>query len=127
MRAALPFVTGSLSAFRTSLSNDLVFDPDTTRNEPVPASTPAPNVYVAMRQTDGEVVLVLANFNAEPVAQPGVSAGVSALRAGWPATDESGSTPVAALAPAADGSFQNWVPVAELPGESVTVIRWRQP
>ena len=101
--------------------------PALRHGEPVPVSTPAPNVYVAMRQADGEVVLVLANFNAEPVAQPGVSAGASALRAGWPVTDESGSVPVAALAPAADGSFQNWAPVAELPGESVTVIRWRQP
>ncbi len=32
-------VVGSISAFRTALSNDLVFDPSTTRNEPVPAST----------------------------------------------------------------------------------------
>ena len=101
--------------------------PALRHGEPVPASTTAPNVYVAMRQTDGEVVLVLANFNAIPVAQPEVSAGASAVRAGWPASDESGSAPVTALAPAADGSFHDWVPVAELPGETVTVIRWRHP
>lgn len=42
MEAGLRYVTtaihGSVSAFRTTLNNDLVFDAATTRNEPVPAS-----------------------------------------------------------------------------------------
>jgi hypothetical protein len=36
--AETPWLRGSLSAFRTSLSDDLVFDPVTTRNERVPST-----------------------------------------------------------------------------------------
>jgi iron complex outermembrane recepter protein len=38
LRYATPTITGSMSAFRTTLNNDLVFDAATTRNEAVPAS-----------------------------------------------------------------------------------------
>jgi alpha-amylase len=95
--------------------------------EPVAVTTAAPNVYVAMRQTAGEVVLVLANFNATATARPAVSAAASALQPGWLPAVALGDGPLADVAPAADGSFRDWVPVAALPGESVTVIRWHRP
>ena len=38
MRYASPIISGSLSAFRTTLNGDLVFDAATTRNEAVPGS-----------------------------------------------------------------------------------------
>ncbi len=41
LRYASMTITGSLSAFRTTLNNDLVFDAATTRNERVPASARA--------------------------------------------------------------------------------------
>ncbi len=101
--------------------------PALRHGEPVPATVAADNVYVAMRQAADEVVLILANFNPVAVARPAVSASPSNLRPGWKATGGLGAEPLATLAPAADGSFRDWSPVAELPGQSVTVIRWRKP
>jgi alpha-amylase len=97
------------------------------RGQPVAVTVAAPNVYAAMRQADGEVVLILANFNPEPVREPRVSAAASRLQATWQVTDELNPEAVAPLKPAGDGSFRDWAPVAELPGQSVTVIRWRKP
>lgn len=97
------------------------------RGQAVVVTTAARNVYAAMRQTDDDVVLVLANFNPGAVPQPDVSAAASNLRTGWNARNELGSQPVAPLVPAGDGSFRGWVPVADLPGQSVTVIRWLKP
>jgi glycosidase len=97
------------------------------RGQVVGVTVAAGNVYAAMRQTADEVVLVLANFNAGAVPQPDVSAAASNLRAGWTARNELGSQPVAPLVPAGDGSFHDWAPVAELPGQAVTVIRWLKP
>jgi glycosidase len=114
----------SLYRYLIRLNED---SPALRRGDPVPATVAAANVYVAVRQIDDEVVLVLANFNPDPVRQPGVSAAASRLRADWTAKNELGSQAVAPLVPAADGSFRDWVPVAELPGQSVTVIRWRKP
>jgi alpha-amylase len=101
--------------------------PALRRGAPVAVTGTADNVYAAMRQTDDEVVLVLANFNPGPVQPPPLSAVASHLRAGWKASSELSPGPVAPLAPAGDGSFHDWVPVAELPGQTVTVIRWRRP
>ena len=101
--------------------------PALRRGDPVQAAVAAANVYVALRQTEDDAVLVLANFNGEDVPQPAVSAGPSDLRADWIATSELGSAPVAPLAPDGDGSFRHWTPVARLPAETVTVIRWRKP
>jgi len=98
--------------------------PALRRGEPVAVTTTAPNVYVAMRQTAGDVVLILANFNADAVARPAVSAAANELRAGWTPSTDLGASIAAPPAPGADGSFHDWAPVAELPGETVTVIRW---
>ena len=101
--------------------------PALRRGEPVEVTTTAANVYAAMRQTAGEVVLLLANFNPAAMSRPVVSAPPTNLRTDWRATSELGAEPAAPLVPAADGSFHDWVPVAELPGQTVTVIRWRKP
>ena len=101
--------------------------PALRHGDPVLVTMGAANVYAAVRQTADEVVLVLANFNPAAVSRPVVSAAASHLRAGWTAAGALGAESVAPLAPATDGSFEGWVPVAELPGESVVVVRWRKP
>jgi glycosidase len=101
--------------------------PALRRGQTVAVTTAAANVYAAMRQTSDEVVLILANFNEDAVSRPPVSAAPSNLRQGWMENRELGAGSVAPLAPAADGSFAGWAPLAELPGESVTVVRWRKP
>ena len=58
------------------------------RGQAVVVTTAARNVYAAMRQTDDDVVLVLANFNPGAVPQPDVSAAASNLRTGWNARNE---------------------------------------
>ncbi len=118
--------TSLLASYRTliRLRED---SPALRHGAPVAATVVADNVCVEARQTDRELVLVLANFNTSPVARPVVSIAASNLRATWTVENGLGSEAVAPPAPAADGSVKDWTPVAELPPQSVTVIRYRKP
>ncbi len=84
-------------------------------------------VYACMRETDDEVVLVLANFADAPQSGAQLTLEHSRLRSGWPMHEElAGAAPTAPVITAA-GGFRDWTPLAQLAPKTAYVIRWRAP
>jgi alpha-amylase len=91
----------------------------------LPVSSSDSHVFVQMRATEHDAVLVLGNFG--KTAQPGpvLSLSASPLRKSWGGATVFGSARPMAAAFDDRGGFTNWRPFAELPPSSVTVIRWQ--
>jgi alpha-amylase len=83
-----------------------------------------PGIYAVMRAADGEVALVLANFDSAPRRGPELALASSPLRADWSAREELYAARMAQPVVDPDGGFNHWTPIAELAPESVYVIRW---
>lgn len=100
--------------------------PALRQGRPVPVNSNNRTIYAVMRATDDEAVLVLANFSTS--SRPGAELSVpqSPLRTGWHMHEA--LEKVELRAPTLDqrGGFERWQPLAELPAESLYVVRWRR-
>lgn len=85
------------------------------------------NVYASMRETDDEVVLVLANFADAPQSGAALTLDRSHLRAGWTMHEELAGAAPSAPVLTESGGFRDWTPLAQLAPETAYVIRWRAP
>lgn len=83
--------------------------------------------YAALRETEDEAVLILANLAARPKAGPTLTLGHSRIRPSWSMREEIAGANLAPPRLTDDGGFVRWVPLAELAPESVYVIRWVRP
>lgn len=84
------------------------------------------DVYAQMRETEGEIVLVLGNLSKTARAGAELTVEQSPLRAGWRMSEELEDASLAAprLTPA--GGFDRWKPLETLAPEAVYVVRWRK-
>ena len=89
-------------------------------------SASEPDVYVQLREADGEVVLVVGNFDVEPRRGVTLSAEKTPARADWRMKEEIEGVNIAAPSWTDEGGFERWIPFAELAPESVYVVRWRK-
>ena len=92
----------------------------------IEVSASEPDVYVQMREADGEVVLVMGNLGAEPRRGVELSVMKSPVRAAWTVFEEIEGVKVAPPEWTSAGGFERWRPLAELAAESVYVVRWRR-
>ena len=81
-------------------------------------------IYAAMRATDDEAVLVIANPTDAPLTGVRLSAGRTPIRADWTAHEEFEGAPIAAEAVSTAGGFADWSPFPELPPNSAYLVRW---
>jgi alpha-amylase len=80
--------------------------------------------YAALRETEDEAVLILANLTPRPRAGPALTLGRSRIRPSWSVREELVGANISRPQLTADGGFVRWMPLAELAPESVYVIRW---
>lgn len=92
----------------------------------IEVSASEPDVYVQMREADGEVVLVIGNFDTESRRGVAVSAKATPVRAQWKMSEEIEGAKVSAPTWTTAGGFEGWAPLPELAPESVYVVRWRR-
>ncbi|MCF3648546.1 alpha-amylase family glycosyl hydrolase [Synoicihabitans lomoniglobus] len=85
-----------------------------------------PRHYVAARQTEAEVVIVLANLNDHSIAAPALNLSGSNARPEW-ILDELFTTASLKSPIDPDGALHHWQPWDELPPETVRVLRWQRP
>jgi glycosidase len=100
--------------------------PALRHGEPIAVSSSHRRVYAALRSTPEETVLVLANFDDQPVRSYALDAAQSPLSAGAAGREEIDGVAVKAPTPGANGGFAGWQPIAELPGNGVYVVRWKR-
>ena len=81
-------------------------------------------LFVTLRTTPGEAVLVLANPTDTSRPGPTLSAPAGTVRAGWTPREEIDHAPVEPPSVAPDCAFTNWIPFKILPPNSVYVLRW---
>ena len=84
-----------------------------------------PAVYAAIRTTDTEAVLVLANFSATPVRNVGLDARNVPQKHFPSVTDEIVGAQIAAADVDSAGNIRDWQPLQQLSPLSVYVARWR--
>lgn len=85
----------------------------------------AGGILVEARQTDSEVVLVLANLLDTPAPGCSVSLASSHIRQSWRLTELLQGARPAPVTVNQRGGFASWSPLAELAPESVYVLDWR--
>lgn len=100
--------------------------PALRHGQPVALTASHRQVYAALRATEREAVLVLANFSDAPVRQFTLAADASPLSGVREPVEEIDGVRVQAPSLGANGAFAAWQPVAELPENAVYVIRWRR-
>lgn len=93
---------------------------------PVAIAADSARLYVQMRETADEAVVIVGNFGAEPAAGPALTVERSVLRSGWRLSEELERTTVVSPQINATGGFERWRPLPELAPQSVYVLRWRR-
>jgi len=93
---------------------------------PAEVRTSNPNVYAAIRSTEAEIVLVLANFSEAPVVGLKLSARGVPIQQFSAVTDEIAGSPVAGCEVGSAGAVRDWEPLHELSPLSVWVARWKR-
>lgn len=84
------------------------------------------DVFVQMRETPDEVVLVIANFLDTPVAAPKLKVLRSSLRGTWTMSEALEGATIARPHIDQQGGFEAWQPLPELVPHGVYVVRWQR-
>jgi len=100
--------------------------PALRHGKPVAVQSSDRGVYVQLRETEHEVVLVLGNFSETEAAGVKLTVTRSRIRKDWTLGEELESARVVAPILNEDGGFEQWQPLAKLAPESVYVVRWRR-
>jgi glycosidase len=100
--------------------------PALRHGDPVAVRSSHRRVYAALRSAGDEVVLVLANFDDQPVRAYTLEAAQSPLVSGAPGHEEIDGVAITAPALQAGGGFHDWQPTAELPAHAVYIVRWKR-
>lgn len=90
-------------------------------------SADGPQVYMQMRETADEVVLVLANFREQPTPCPSLRLPRSALRNAWSIREEIEGAAIRPASLTPEGGVDAWRPLESLAPEAVYVIRGSRP
>jgi len=94
---------------------------------PVAITVDDPRLFVMLRTTADEAVIVLANPTDAPRPGPILTLHAGTIPAGWIAREEIDRVPLAPPWISPDGGIANWSPVKTLPPNTVYAIRFAAP
>jgi glycosidase len=84
-------------------------------------------IYAAMRESDRDAILVLANFDRTTRPCPVLQLRRSAIPGTWKAAEVMAAATITPPELTAEGGFAAWKPLAQLAPESVYLIHWTAP
>ncbi|HWA87390.1 MAG TPA: alpha-amylase family glycosyl hydrolase [Opitutus sp.] len=98
--------------------------PALRHGQPIEIAVNDRGIYAAMRATDDEAILVIANPTEAAREGVSVSARDTPIRGSWTVREEIDGAAITAPPLSAAGGFTNWTPLGSLPANAAYLVRW---